>query len=122
MHRSARLAMDVLLALVRQVETGPIRRSDQLVARAQRMLRDGVAGASCVKSVARELGVTREHLTRAFREAGQRSPAAWQRAQRMRLAETLLQNTDLTVAEIAAQCGFCSSSHFSQTMETSRRR
>jgi AraC-like DNA-binding protein len=51
-------------------------------------------------------------LLRKFRKAFGKSPMNYIREQRLRLSTELLQNSSMRIDEIAAQCGFNSSSHF----------
>jgi len=59
-----------------------------------------------------QLGVCRSYLHRVFLQAGLGSPSAFVRAKQLRMAEGLLVNTRMSIAEIADKTGFLSTSHF----------
>jgi AraC-like DNA-binding protein len=61
--------------------------------------------------VARQVGCHPGHLSRLFRIHAQQAFTPWLRARRLRLACTLLANTDLRVATIAAHAGFGSATY-----------
>ena len=64
-----------------------------------------------VQALARELGLSRSHFTRRFRQRYQRSPAE-QYETRLGHASELLAMTDLPVAEVARRSGFSDPSWF----------
>jgi AraC-like DNA-binding protein len=107
----AGLACDLLNALVAAQEpasddgAGLVDQAmSWLAARLDRQVGVSEAAAACA--------VSREHLSRCFARLCGLPPAAWLRGQRLRLAESLLQGGDLSVAEIARHCGFASTSAF----------
>jgi AraC-like DNA-binding protein len=106
---SARIAWELLSALAEGPAEGP---GHDLAARAMAWLRDRLGEDVGVADAAAALGVSREHLTRVFAAGVGQTPAAWQRQQRLDLAEALLRDRDRTVAEAARRCGFASASHF----------
>ena len=55
--------------------------------------------------LAREAGVTTRTLTRRFAAEVGMPPLQWLTAERVRRARQLLENTDLTIEQIAEQCG-----------------
>jgi AraC-like DNA-binding protein len=61
--------------------------------------------------IARELSVSPNYLTRAFRATGQ-TPMRYLMSVRLQLARKLLAERNPKVKEISFQCGFSSSSHF----------
>jgi len=63
-------------------------------------------------SLARQLGVSREHLVRRFRAATGEPPAAWARRHRIERAADLLVADERPLAAIAADAGFATASHF----------
>ncbi len=90
-------------------------RSD-LVARAMRLIGDGVVDREGVDGLARELGYTPRHLTRLMTAELGAGPLAIARAHRAQTARTLLENTDLSASEIAFAAGFGSIRQFNDTM------
>jgi AraC-like DNA-binding protein len=64
-----------------------------------------------VSSIARELNVSPNYLTRAFRASSQ-TPMRYLMSLRLDLASKLLTERNLQVKEVAFSCGFVSTSHF----------
>lgn len=62
--------------------------------------------------LAGEIGVSRRHFFRAFKQSTGKSPAAYMADLRLKRALDLLRATNRPVTEIALECGFSSSSHF----------
>jgi AraC family transcriptional regulator len=67
-----------------------------------------------VGAVAASNGRSREHAYRTFRRAFGASPGDYVRARRLERAARLLEDTDLSVATIAAACGFTDQSHLTR--------
>lgn len=65
-----------------------------------------------IGDLACDLGLTREHFTRAFAARYGLAPAAWHRRERLRQARHLLTETDLGGKEIAARLGFATAEDF----------
>jgi AraC-like DNA-binding protein len=65
-----------------------------------------------ITQIARHVGVSPSHLRQLFRAATGETIFAYVRRRRLQLAAELLNRTRLTVAEIAARCGYASASHF----------
>lgn len=61
-----------------------------------------------LKVVAREMGCTREHLARCFRDRVGEPPATWLRQRRLERARDLLSSTDLPVAVVVRAAGLSS--------------
>ncbi len=66
-----------------------------------------------VQHLAQMLNVSTPHFCRLFKEAMGLSPYQYILAQRIKLAKKLLSESDLSIAEVALQCGFTDQSHFS---------
>ncbi len=90
-------------------------RSD-VVARAMRLIRDGVVDRAGVSGLAEELGYTQRHVNRMMTEELGAGPLAIARTHRARTARILLESTDLTAADIAFASGFNSVRQFNQTI------
>ena len=90
-------------------------RSD-LVARAMRLIRDGVIDRDGVAGLAGALGYTQRHVTRLLTEELGAGPLAIARAHRARTARTLLESTSLSAADIAFAAGFGSVRQFNDTI------
>lgn len=72
---------------------------------------DGKVGLA---KLARECGLSRSHFARAFRMTTGLPPHQWLLARRFELAQDLLQNSRLSLLEIATRCGFTDQSHFTR--------
>ena len=79
--------------------------ADEVVARAMGVALQTLAQNPGVAQVARRAGVSRRTLELRFRAAFGRGPAEEFRARRLELAKRLLEETELTVAEVAARVG-----------------
>ena len=90
-------------------------RSD-LVARATRMIADGVVDRGGVPELARRLGYNRRQVERALRAELGAGPLALARAQRAQTARILLETTGLGCADVAFAAGFGSVRQFNSTV------
>ncbi|MFN8129806.1 MAG: Ada metal-binding domain-containing protein [Candidatus Nanopelagicales bacterium] len=90
-------------------------RSD-LVARAMRLITDGVVDREGVSGLAAHLGYTPRHLTRLMTQELGAGPLAIARAHRAQTARTLLENTTMPAADVAFAAGFGSIRQFNDTM------
>ena len=91
-------------------------RSD-VVARAMRLIRDGLVDRAGVAGLAGELGYTQRHVTRLMTQELGAGPLAIARTHRARTARILLESTDLNAADIAFAAGFNSVRQFNQTVQ-----
>ena len=90
-------------------------RSD-LAARAARLLTDGVVDREGVDGLARRLGYSRRQVERALSAELGAGPLALARAQRAQTARTLLETTELPIADVAFAAGFGSVRQFNDTV------
>ena len=90
-------------------------RSD-LVARAVRLVADGVVDREGVPGLAARLGYSARQVERALRAELGAGPLALARASRAQTARTLLEGTDLTAADVAMAAGFGSVRQFNDTV------
>ncbi len=65
-----------------------------------------------IKSLAGELGISREHLTRLYKARFGRSPGSRLRQLRISRAQTILASTTLSIEEVSLACGFSSANSF----------
>jgi AraC family transcriptional regulator, regulatory protein of adaptative response / DNA-3-methyladenine glycosylase II len=91
------------------------RRSD-LVARAVRLVADGVVDREGVAGLAARLGYSRRQVERALQAELGAGPLGLARAQRAQTARQLLEGTDLPVADVALAAGFGSVRSFNDTV------
>ncbi len=67
--------------------------------------------------LAEEAGVSPFHFVRLFREAMGVTPRRYLTKTRMEAAASLLADTDLSILDIALECGYQSQSHFSTAFQ-----
>jgi AraC family transcriptional regulator of adaptative response / DNA-3-methyladenine glycosylase II len=79
-----------------------------VVARAMRLIRDGIVDLEGVEGLARRLGYSTRQLNRLITGEVGTGPLALARAQRSQTARVLLETTDLPIAHIAFAAGFAS--------------
>lgn len=79
-----------------------------VVARAMRLIRDGVVDREGVAGLARRLGYSSRQLNRLITAEVGTGPLALARAQRSQTARVLLETTNLSIAQIAFAAGFAS--------------
>ena len=87
-----------------------------VVARAMRLIRDGIVDREGVGGLARRLGYSVRHLNRLVTAEVGAGPLALARAQRSQTARLLLETTDLPVAQVAFAAGFASVRQHNETM------
>ncbi|MEV6691528.1 AlkA N-terminal domain-containing protein [Micromonospora sp. NPDC051196] len=87
-----------------------------VVGRAMRLIADGVVDRDGVPGLATRLGYTERHLHRMLRAELGAGPLALARAQRAQTARTLIESTELGLAEIAFAAGFGSVRQFNDTI------
>lgn len=76
--------------------------------------RENIRSEVNVDYLARRAGLTRSHFSRAFKEETGLTPIRFLQEMRLARARALLLNSGRTVKEIAAQCGFFDTAHFSR--------
>jgi AraC family transcriptional regulator of adaptative response / DNA-3-methyladenine glycosylase II len=87
-----------------------------VVARAMRLIRDGIVDRDGVDGLARRLGYSTRQLNRLITAEVGTGPLALARAQRSQTARVLLETTDLPVAHVAFAAGFASVRQCNDTM------
>ena len=95
------------------------RGSSATLTRALRLINDGALDQGSVAVLSDRLGVTTKHLVRLFTHHLGASPKTVARARRLQFAKKLIDETSLTMAEIAVSSGYGSvrsfNDHFAQT-------
>lgn len=89
-----------------------------LAARTMRLIADGVVEREGVTGLARRLGYSERQVHRTLVDELGVSPLAVARSNRAHLARTLIESTDLPLADIAFASGFGSIRQFNDTMRT----
>ncbi|MER8751634.1 AraC family transcriptional regulator [Mesorhizobium sp. M1050] len=69
-------------------------------------------GRPTLADLAKEIGVSRFHFWRAFKQSTGMTPHAFIAQRRLEQSADMLRSTNLSATEIAMECGFGSSSHF----------
>lgn len=95
----------------REVQKGGL--SPFAVKRVDQMIDASSQDAMRIADMAREIGVTPCHFCRAFRQTMGKTPRQYIAQRRIDRSLDLLRTTTLSMTEIALECGFSSSSHFS---------
>lgn len=68
-----------------------------------------------LSELARDIGVSVEHLCRAFKQSTGLPPHAYLNRRRLQRASDLLRETPMSITEIAFTCGYSSASHLSSS-------
>ncbi|MDP9584898.1 UNVERIFIED_ORG: AraC-like DNA-binding protein [Burkholderia contaminans] len=84
------------------------------VALAKELLMEKADLGVSIEEVANECDLSRGYFIRAFSRATGRTPHQWLLEQRVVRARHLIETTDMTLAEIAAACGFADQSHLNR--------
>ncbi len=87
-----------------------------VVARAMRLIADGVVEREGVRGLARRLGYSERHLNRLFTDELGAGPLAVARAQRAHTARLLIETTSLPLTDVAFAAGFGSVRQFNDTV------
>src|SRR5215203_4096900 len=87
-----------------------------VVARAMRLISDGVVDREGVSGLARRQGYTERHLHRLLSAEVGASPLALARARRAHTARLLIETTGLPITEVAFATGFASVRQFNDTV------
>jgi AraC family transcriptional regulator of adaptative response / DNA-3-methyladenine glycosylase II len=87
-----------------------------LVARAMRLIADGIVDRDGVAGLARRLSYSDRHLNRLLLAEVGAGPLALARAQRAHTARVLIETTDLSFAHVAFASGFASVRQFNDTI------
>ena len=82
--------------------------------RAKEILRANLEGGVPLKDVARECRLSVGHFARAFRRTLGATPHNWLIEQRIALSREKLRDDPLSLADVAAECGFADQSHFTK--------
>src|SRR6202789_1226778 len=87
-----------------------------VVARALRLIRDGVVDREGVEGLAGRLGYSTRQLNRVITAEVGTGPLAIARAQRTKTARVLLETTTLPISHVASVTGFASASRCNETV------
>jgi AraC family transcriptional regulator len=84
-------------------------------AKAKDMMTGRLAGSIEIIEVARACGMSKSRFVRTFTNTVGVAPYAWFLIQKIRFAKQLLAKLDLSIVQIALECGFVDQSHFTNT-------
>jgi transcriptional regulator GlxA family with amidase domain len=98
----------------RYMDGGNAPLDDELIVEAQVWIESNVAAQITVAELASHIGVSARTLDRRFRAATGTSPRNYWQRQRALLAKQLLENTNLTISEIAYRVGYQDAGHFAR--------
>lgn len=87
---------------------------DERVRRAMLLIEQNLANPLAVTEIAERLGITARHLERLFHGELRISPAQYGRQTRLNYGRFLLMQSDRSIRDIALECGFSDSSHFTR--------
>ncbi len=87
------------------------------VRRGLRLIADGALDQSGVEALADRLGVSSRHLRRLFEQHIGASPQAIAHTQRLNFAKTLIDQTNLSMADIAVAAGYGSTRRFNDAVQ-----
>jgi AraC family transcriptional regulator len=79
--------------------------------RAKTMMNASIGADLSIKVIADECGLSVGHFARAFRQSTGQSPHKWFMERRIRTALQLLDDSSVSLADVAARCGFADQSH-----------
>ncbi|MCK4981640.1 MAG: helix-turn-helix domain-containing protein [Victivallaceae bacterium] len=115
----ARLVMDILADLGNYTLPEESRKKvpTRLIKHAQEYIHNNIDKTINIEDVAAECEVSREHLSRVFKEQLSESPSSYLSKRRIRQACRLLVSTNLSGKEIAGRTGYDSAVSFNRTFK-----
>lgn len=85
-----------------------------LVRKAVRYIDEHISQKLTVRDIAREIGVTESHLSRAFKKEKGLTLITYITTKKMHLAQDLLENKKLTMLEISLMVGYDDANYFTR--------
>ncbi|MHC8334444.1 helix-turn-helix domain-containing protein [Pseudomonas sp. LB3P25] len=79
---------------------------------AKQMIVDNLSSDLTVARLAVACVMSRSHFSRAFKRSMGFSPQDWINRQRISQAKQMIVDSDMTLTQISAECGFCDQAHF----------
>lgn len=111
-----RLLSRLILIRAQQVENPDIERYN-LVQRTKQYLERHVEGNVKLDDLSQEVGMSKYHLIRLYKEAERMTPMQYYRLLKMRRARSLLELSTLSIKEIAGRLGYSSPTVFSRAFQ-----
>lgn len=125
-HRLSRLMVESYVAIIftqlarKQRYVSPARKGGLSAARFDRVrqrIEDEIDSNLSLKQMASLTGLSIAHFCRAFRQSTGMAPHAFVIHRRVERAKALLRHSQMSVTQVAQECGFSSSSHFSNVFQ-----
>lgn len=91
-----------------------------LITKALRYIQENIGNELSRDDVAKYAGISPSHFSRLIKERTGRSFTELLRQSRLELASELLRDPSLTLADIAATCGFCDQSYFTHVFQDTK--
>ena len=91
--------------------------SDEDIVRLQHWMRENFKQAISSTNMAQMMDMSVRTLNRRFKLATNSTPNYYLQQLKVEYAKALLKNSNLSIGEIAQQCGFCDASHFSSVFK-----
>ena len=85
--------------------------SDRALVRVTEYINEHVTQSIKLQDLAAYVGITQFHFSRLFKQSTGMSPHQYVMQQRIERAKQLLKKADMSIADIALNCGFSSQSH-----------
>jgi AraC family transcriptional regulator len=110
------LCLELLGAMGKQSESNG-REPPRWLLRVRELLQDRFRDSFSVSAIAKEADVHPIHLIRTFRKFFSATPGDYVRDLRLEAAASLLNSRDLSIAEVAVECGFSDQSQLSKNFK-----
>jgi transcriptional regulator GlxA family with amidase domain len=91
--------------------------TQQLVRQAKAYMHTHFPESLSREDIACHVGISADYLTDCFRQEMNITPMTYLRHYRLRQARQLLENTNLTITQVAGQVGFSESAHFTHIFQ-----
>ena len=115
---AARMVMDIIAGLDKDVGENYVESSQSsLIRHILKYIFENIGNDISVDHIARNIGISREHLSRIFRQHLKESPSEYIMKRKMELACKLLINTNLTSKEIAERISYENSVSFNRAFK-----
>ncbi|NQZ59118.1 MAG: helix-turn-helix transcriptional regulator [Lentisphaeraceae bacterium] len=115
--QSAAIVYALINELYRQLDANTNGAENALISKAASLVSNHLERSLSAEDLAQQLGVSREHMSRVFRQLLNMSPLHYIRQQKIDYACRLLETSKMNIKEIAARCGFSSDIVFNNSFK-----
>lgn len=116
---ATKMVMDILTGLDKHIEAKyNASTQSNLIRRVQEYIFENISNEIGVEQIAQNIGISREHLSRIFRQQLNESPSRYLIKRKIELACKLLISTNLTCKEIAERIGYENSVSFNRAFKS----